>query len=133
MKSVTIKWVKELQFELEEGSADTLDPKSLLLLSFAKCAGMTAAGLFQKSKIELLGFEITCSGQMSTPTLQAETVFTRLSIVYNVECARIEEQSRVSRAIALTNDRYCGVGQMLSRVAPVSHEIYIHSSETELV
>ena len=50
-------------------------------------------------------------------------------MVYNVECGTEDDQAKVSRAIDLTHEKYCGMVQMLRRIAPVSHEIAVVSTQ----
>jgi putative redox protein len=60
----------------------------------------------------------------------AKSIYNEFHIRYNAECRHIEEQSKVSHAIRLANEKYCGMLQMIGKIAPVSHEISIVSSET---
>ncbi len=130
MEKVTIAWTHGTDFELRDQTCDRLNPKALLLYALARCAGMTAAAIFQKMEIEPESFEIICRGELSTPTLMAESVFVSLDMNYNVKCRRLKDQVRVSHALDLTHEKYCGLVKMMRKVAPLSHEIYIHSSET---
>ena len=50
-------------------------------------------------------------------------------MVYNVECSSEDDQAKVGRALELTHEKYCGMMQMLRKVAPVSHEIAVVSTE----
>lgn len=109
---------------------DKMNPKALMLLGLGRCAGLTAMSIFKKMNIKPESFEIECRGEISTPTLVAESVFTAVNIVYNVECETLSEQGRVSRALNLTHDKYCGMIKMIRKVAPLSHEIYIHSTHS---
>ena len=127
MEQVTIK-LKGSDFVIDGVKCDKMNPKSLMLLSLARCAGLTALSIFKKMNIKPESFEIECRGEISTPTLVAESVFTSVNIVYNVECATLAEQSKVSHALNLTHDKYCGLVKMMRQVAPLSHEIYIHST-----
>ena len=107
---------------------EKMNPKMLMLTALGRCAGLTALSIFKKMDIRPESFEIECRGEISTPTLVAESVFTAVNIVYTVECQTLAEQGRVSRALNLTHDKYCGMVKMMRKVAPLSHEIYIHST-----
>ena len=50
-------------------------------------------------------------------------------MVYNVECSSEDDQAKVSRALALAHEKYCGMVQMLRRIAPVSREIAVVSTQ----
>lgn len=107
-----------------------LNPKELFLLSAAKCAGLTLLALLKKDRPAVKGLELTVSGVLSTPTLMPESVFSSFSVIYNVECTTIEEQTRISRIVTLTHDKYCGLMRMLRMIAPVESEIAVVSTES---
>ena len=69
------------------------------------------------------------SGDLSTETLHAESVFTRFHVIYHVECCGEGDRGKASRAIELTHDQYCGLMQMLRRIAPVTREIAVVNTE----
>ena len=89
----------------------------------------------------LLGMSgaITALGKMEdrlAEILQVEKVegkskFESFNIAYNIECKHIDEQSKVSHAVQLATDKYCGGLAMLRKIAPVSHSISIVSVEVE--
>ena len=56
-------------------------------------------------------------------------VFKSFHVVYNIECDTEDDQAKVSRAVTLAHEKYCGMMQMLRKVAPVSHEIAVVSTE----
>ena len=76
--------------------------------------------------------EITLEGTLSTATVVAESKYNNFNIVYSAECRSLKEQIVISRAINLAHDKYCGMLQMLRRIAPLSHETSIVTTgETE--
>ena len=108
-----------------------LNPKELLLYSTALCAGMTLKSILDKEKVAPLKIEIKLSGELDTDKVEGQSKFTSFNIAYNIECKHIDEQSKVSHAIQLTTDKYCGGLAMLRKIAPVSHSISIVSVEVE--
>ena len=74
-------------------------------------------------------FEIGISGELSDETPQSESTFKSFHVVYNIECDTEDDQAKVSRAVTLAHEKYCGMMQMLRKVAPVSHEIAVVSTE----
>ena len=130
VEKVTLCMNDDSQFEVKNGTAcDRLNPKELLLCAAAKCAAMTALGIMDKENVTPKKFEITVSGTLSTETLKAESVFTDFMVAYNAEARSQEEHVKISRALTLTHDKYCGMVKMLNRIAPVSHEIAIVTTE----
>ncbi len=109
---------------------ENLNPKALLLCATAECAGFTIMNLLSKSNVTPKNLEITAEGMLNTPTLQAESIFTDFKISYNVECKTLADQNSVSYAIEMAQEKHCGMIAMLRKIAPVSHDIAIVSSET---
>lgn len=110
-------------------SCEELNPKALLLLSAAKCAFLTAMHIMSKEHIAPKRFELSISGELSTDTVQSESMYLSFHVIYNVECATLDDQRKVSHAIRLTHDKHCSMMQMLRRIAPVSDEVAIVSTE----
>lgn len=129
--SVTAELLKDSDFKLSgpRKIAD-LNPKELLLYAAATCAGKTVTGILSKMNIEPKTFEITVSGELNTDEVIAQSMYRSFDITYNVYCDSITDQSKVSRAINLANEKYCGMIQMLRKIAPVAYEIAIVSTET---
>lgn len=100
---------------------EALNPKALLLAAAAKCAGLTALSIMQKSRVKPVGFEIAFSGELSTDTVRSESMYLNFKVDYRVACARAEEE-KVARALNLTTERHCSMIAMLRMIAPVEHE-----------
>lgn len=113
------------------GGADcaAMNPKELLLYAAAQCAGLTALGIMKRERMTPKNFEISVAGELSTETLRAESVFTCFHVIYNVSCASESDCAKASHALELTHDKYCGLVQMLSRIAPVTREIAVVNTE----
>ncbi|MBO5813450.1 MAG: OsmC family protein [Alistipes sp.] len=129
--NVTIEWCHDTTFRLaNDKKCEELNPKELLLYATAECAGITVMSILAKERIKPKSLEIELSGELDTDTVMAKSIYNEFHIRYNAECRHIEEQSKVSHAIRLANEKYCGMLQMIGKIAPVSHEISIVSSET---
>ncbi len=130
IEKVTLEMNADSGFDLRgDTKCRDLNPKALMLFAGAKCAGLTALRIMQKERVNPVRFEISMTGELSTDTVQSESVFRSFNVVYNIECARYDEQSKVSRAVNLAHEKHCGTVQMLGRIAPVSHEIAIVSTQ----
>lgn len=129
-ETVTARLNKEGVFRLpDDADTNRLNPKELLLYAATQCSGQTLMRILEKERTKPRRVEITASGELSTETLMPESVFVSFNMVYNVECDTIEDQIKVSRAVNLTHDKYCGMLRMLRMIAPVAHEIAIVSNE----
>lgn len=126
IQKIVINMTPERDFMLNGGAKlEKLNPKEMLLYAAADCAGRTILGLLKEHSQEMLSMEITMEGTLSTPVLQAESRYTSFNIIYNIECHTLKEQIIISRAVNLAHDKYCGLLQMLRKIAPLSHELSI--------
>ena len=131
-QSITIHTNEKGHFILNKPhELSKLNPKELLLYSTALCAGMTTLAIAEKERVRLLKLEIKMSGELDTEKVEGRSKFESFHIAYNVECQHISEQSKVSHAVQLAIDKYCGGLAMLRKIAPVSHSISIVSVEVE--
>lgn len=126
IQKITINMTHEGNFKLSNDTTlDVLNPKEMLLYAAADCAGRTILELLKEHRQDLLSMEITLEGTLSTPILQAESRYTSFNIIYNIECRTLKDQIIISRAVNLAHDKYCGMLQMLRKIAPISHETSI--------
>lgn len=101
---------------------DQLNPKELLLLAGATCAGMTAMAILDKQRVEIERLRLVLSGMLDTETLESKSVFTSFDLSYMVVAEpTVAVRGKVQRAVALAHEQYCGAVRMLGRVAPVAH------------
>lgn len=129
IEKVTLQLDRDGKFIPEGMSCDRMNPKELLLYAAAQCAGQTAMMLMQKERIAPKRFEISYSGELSTEKLEAGSLFRSFHVIYNVECDTEDDQVKVSRALTLTHEKYCGLTQMLRKIAGVTHEIAVVSTQ----
>lgn len=131
-QSITIHATENGKFALAKPhDLEKLNPKELLLYSTALCAGMTTLSIAEKERVKLLKLEIKMSGELDTEKVEGRSQFQSFDIAYNIECKHIDDQAKVSRAVRLANDKYCGGLEMCRKIAPVSHSISIVSIETK--
>lgn len=109
--------------------AEKLNPKAMILCAAAECAGWTVMNLLGKEDITPKSFEITAWGELNTPTLQAESIFTKFMMIYNIKCDYLSEQGTIGEAVRRAQEKHCGVVAMLRKIAPVDHDISIISIE----
>ena len=131
-QSITLHATEKGKFALAKPyELEKLNPKELLLYSTALCAGMTTLAIAEKERVKLLKLEIKMSGELDTEKVEGKSQFLSFDVAYNIECKHIDEQSKVSHAVRLANDKYCGGLAMLRKIAPVSHSISIVSVEVD--
>lgn len=130
IEKVTLQLTAEGKIEMKgKTNCEELNPKALMLYAGAKCAGLTVLHIMKQERMTPKRLEITLSGELSTDKVQAESIFHAFHMIYHVECATEGDQSRASRAITLAHEKHCGLVRMLSKIAPVSHEVAIVTTE----
>lgn len=130
IEKATVRMTGESEFSLDGGkNCNEMNSKELLLFAAAKCAGKTALGIMRQERITPRRFEITYTGEPAPDDAKPGDLFRSFHVVYNVACDSEDDQAKVSRAIRLTHDKYCGMTQLLRKIAPVSDEIAIVSTE----
>lgn len=108
---------------------EQMNPKELLLYSAAYCAALTLKGILDKEHIAPKQFEIEISGELDTDSVTAKSIYRAFNILYRIECSSIAEHTKVGRAVNLTTEKYCGTLQMLRRIASLTQEVAIVSTE----
>lgn len=130
IEKVTLHLVDGTRFEAEEGkNCDTMNPKALLLYAGAKCTGLTVLHILEKERIVPKRFEISLSGELTTATVEAVSEFSSFHAVYNIECDTAADQTKIGRAAKLAQEKYCGLMQMLRKIAPVTAEYAVVCTE----
>lgn len=129
---ITIEMDKDGKFVPVSKKVEEMNPKELILYAAAMCASITMKNILDKENIVPKSAEIEMSGTLDTEEVAAKSVYRSFNILYRIECNTISEQSKIGRAINLTTEKYCGTLQMLRRIAPLSHEVSIVSTETNL-
>ena len=103
------------------GSEAGIRPKELLLLSLGGCTGADVASILQKKRVELDGYEMNLSGEV---TEEYPQVFTKIHIEYIFYGDNIDEKD-VKRAIELSQTKYCGVTAMLKKSIEIDYSFRI--------
>ena len=123
---ITLYMDREHNFHIDDGRMlDELNPKEMFLYAAADCAGRTIVDLLKEHIEEVKSLNITLEGTLTTPTVVAESKYSNFNIIYAAECRTLKDQIVVSRAVNLAHDKYCGLLQMIRRIAPLSHETSI--------
>lgn len=102
------------------GGADSgPPPKKLLLSTLATCTGMDIVSLLKKMRVEYTDFDIVTDADL---TEEHPKVFSNILITYRIKVDRTE-QEKVEKAVALSQDKYCGISAMLRKNSPLEYRI----------
>lgn len=132
--TVSCTWMEDMAFETEvTGHRIVMDadesvggkdrgprPKPLLLSALAGCTGMDVISILGKMKMSPSFFNIDVK---ATTTDEHPKTYDSIQIVYQFKESDDLDTSKVKKAVDLSQERYCGVSEMLRQAADVSYTI----------
>lgn len=98
-----------------------LKPSDMLLISLASCSGYDVVMIMERQHQKLTNLYITVDGEQNDKPPYA---FTNIHLHYTVEGENLDE-SKVARAIQLSEEQYCSVAATIRGVAKLSHSFEI--------
>lgn len=101
------------------GSNSGFRPKPLMLSSLIGCTGMDIVSLLNKMRVEFSDFDMEVSADLSD---EHPKQYTEIRLTYKIRVQE-EDQAKVLKAVSLSQEKYCGVSAMLSKICPVKWEI----------
>ena len=99
-------------------------PKDLLLSGLAGCTGMDVVALLKNRKMEFDGFTVKVDADL---TDEHPKVYSAIRVVYSFTGASLDGQ-KISKAVDLSRERFCGVSAMLEKAAPITHTILLNGT-----
>ena len=133
MKTIT-KWVDALAFDATADTGHTvridtsieggglgsgMNPKKMLLGSLNACSGMDVVEMLKKMRITFTKFEIEAEAEQ---TEEHPKVFKSINMVYRID-VKPEDLDKVTRAVTLSQEKYCGVSAMLAKHCTINYTI----------
>ena len=130
---VETQWMGKMQFNaLVNGHTIVMDapervggedngtiPKPLVLTALSGCAGMDVVALLRKQGRELNDFTVKVSGEISKlPPI----TYTSVHLVYELK-GKEEDKDAAFEIIQLSQEKICGVSNMLKKIMPVTWEV----------
>ncbi len=97
-------------------------PKPLVLSSLAGCTGMDVVYFLRKMRMDWDTFKLEVEGELSKGH---PSVFTEIKLKYIFTGDNLEE-SKIEKAIKLSQTKYCGVTAMLEKTAKITYEIVLN-------
>jgi putative redox protein len=132
---INVAWTGEMAFEAEVndfkikldadervgGKNGGPRPKPLTLVSLGGCTGMDVISILGKMRVVPDAFDVQISGEM---TEEHPKYYHKIHIVYKFKGKDLPME-KLEKAVTLSQDRYCGVSEMLRKAAVITHEIVI--------
>ncbi|MFT5076100.1 MAG: putative redox protein [Saprospiraceae bacterium] len=136
---VTTTWKGNMLFEsdnptgntvlMEAGSAHGgegkgVSPKAMMLSSLAACSGLDVVSLLKKMRAEITDFNMEVIGEL---TEEHPKYYHTVHLDYHFYGTELKED-KITKAVTLSIDQYCGVMEMFRRFSKVTTKIYFHES-----
>ena len=137
-ESIDLKWLDGMSFEADvAGHKIIMDsdpefggqnkgpkPKPFMMVSLAGCTGMDIVSLLNKMRVAFDSLDIRVVGDLSE---EHPKKFEKMKIIYELTGQSID-RSKVEKAVALSQEKYCGVSASYRASIELSHEIIIKES-----
>ncbi|UCE17687.1 MAG: OsmC family protein [Gemmatimonadota bacterium] len=138
MAEARVKWVDGLRFVGYSGSkhgilmdagekvggTDTgARPGEIILIALGGCTGIDVASILNKMRVPFHDIEIVVKGE-SAP--EHPKYWTHIQVKYIVKGKNLPED-KVKKAVELSQERYCSVGESLRRNVVVEHTYEVQS------
>jgi len=137
MKSnFSTKWVSDMAFETEiSGHKVLMDasedvgghdqgprPKPLIIAALTGCTGMDVVSILKKMRVELDSFNMSVETEM---TEEHPKTYTKIHMIYEFTGNDLDP-AKIEKAVSLSQDRYCGVSELLKKGLELTYEIKIN-------
>ncbi len=109
------------------GSNAGIRPKEMLLLSLGGCTASDVIAILQKKRVKLDNLEMNISAE---ETEEHPKVYKSINLEYVFYGKDIKTKD-VERAIQLSQEKYCGVTEMLRHSVDISHSYKIVDTSEE--
>ncbi len=131
MAEVKARWLGDMKFLgidaekhtiLMDASVDAggeglgFKPSQLLLVGLAGCTGVDVVNILRKGRYQLTGLEMIVTGQQAA---DPPWTYEQIHVEYVVKGKGLKEEA-VSRAIELSETKYCSVGATISGKAKIT-------------
>ena len=105
----------------DNGGTDTgPGPKRLMLASLAGCTGIDIVSILTKMKVAYSDLSIDTEGTLSE---EHPKIYNHVKITYKIRLSQEADQAKMEKAVALSEDKYCGVMAMFRSFAKMEREI----------
>ena len=104
----------------EEGGMNSgPSPKRLMLASIAGCTGMDVVMILKKQRVNFSEFNIHVEANV---TDKDPKFYDEVKLVYKIKVDQ-KDEAKVKKAVALSQEKYCGVSAMFRAFAKLETEI----------
>ncbi len=114
--------IVRLDTSIEGGGLNSgMNPKKMLLASLCGCSGMDVVDILNKMMANFSKLAITAEAEQ---TDEHPKVFKSIELVYSSDIAATDAD-KLTRAINLSMEKYCGISAMLSKHCAITYTIQL--------
>jgi putative redox protein len=135
---VDITWTGDMSFEADvNGFKLQLDadekvggqnkgprPKPLTLASLGGCTGMDVISILKKMRVEPSYFNVEVDGEL---TEEHPKYYHKIVLTYTFKGENLDME-KLEKAVNLSQERYCGVSELLRKGAVIESKIVVNNS-----
>jgi putative redox protein len=135
----TVTFIDKMAFDVElNGHYFTIDagaavggenrgpsPKGLMLSALGGCTGMDVVSILRKMKVPEYELNIDVSGEL---TDEHPKIYHTITVEFKFIGNDLPE-SKIKKAVELSETRYCGVSEMLRKASEIKMKICINGEE----
>jgi len=114
-----IRGIKVIMDSKDEGENKGQAPKELVLSGLCGCTAMDVIAILKKMRSLPESFYIEAE---ATQTEEHPRVFNKIQLKY---IAKGVDREKFEKAVKLSQEKYCGVSEMLRKTAEITYEIII--------
>lgn len=111
------------------GQNSGVRPMDLTLISLGGCTGIDVVSILQKMRAAVTSFSMDIDGERAP---DHPKVYTAIVMNYRFETDQ-DIQDKISRAVHLSQEKYCSVSQMLVKASRIEANIFINGVLAETV
>lgn len=106
--------------ELHGGNNLGTRPKALMLASLAGCTGLDVVGILNKMRVNFSNLSIKVDAHL---TEGEAAIYDEVIVNYSIKADKADE-TKIEKAVKLSQEKYCGVTKMFEAFAKVSYKIH---------
>lgn len=131
--NIETQWMGKMQFNaLVNGHTIVMDgpekvggedngpiPKPFVLTALSGCTGMDVVAILRKANQQVEDFSMQVRGEISKTV---PIVYTAIHLSYDFKGDEANKEAALN-AVTLSQEKYCGVSDMLKRILPLTWEV----------
>ena len=98
-------------------------PKELMLASLAGCSGMDVVSILKKMRVPITGLDIRVEAEV---TEEHPKHYDKMHVIYAFTGQDLQLE-QLTKAVELSQDRYCGVAFVYKKAMELTYEIKMNS------